>query len=674
MIKTIMLGLVLAAVALSGVMSVTMSVASAETVPSPLQQVQNGVPIGEIVCSNDRVLMVSQTGMPACVFEESVLELKTRWMATDTVDNDNILLPYDSDLKNTKIQISTNKTTTGNMNNVDMGEVPKNIPTSDNSINYDAELMSILEKDLIFTNKNKETDLNTLSESGPFGLPEKWPIYNVTYPRTAQVGVPFNVIYNYSFAIPDEETGSYVNFNEQCSEYGCGRMHFSATVSSYVNVTSDNLEYDRDLNGGKTIPMTNRTVYEYHPEFDNTQPLEETFTFVINEPDIDYRIGQIHVQIQTSHNDDLVYFYVGEDGNIIFDPMLKKEIFEQSSLAKSDVPSVTKAASVIRTELNKLQERPGDWTTNIVYAPVGLRDGPPPELYEYFAEKVLRQYPGENFEELFIYHNFTQTWIDDFLNAMPHLKPDDSLTSQAMDFLASYMLLPLAYGAEVTTTVFGQLVNTDEDGSSVFVHGGTVCAYDRDSFGLNPIIVNNEHVCSETAQSGTFVFEVPTIDPSGSGNTDLVLKAFAKNSHFEFFLDNSLGKVKIDDNTQFDNIPTSMLDVGFFDISEQQVSSGVPIEHQHFWALDRLTDIQEWYTSNVVASTDKIYVVYDPNVCKKGAGYDPSNFNLDLSHTETEGGVDCTLDYHGNVYSPLTNQDTLAHEYGHVVFLSFYHV
>ena len=178
MLKIIILGLVLATIALSG----TMSAASAETVPSPLQQVRDGVPIGEIVCSEDRVLMASPSGMPACVFEESVLELKTRWMATDTMDNDNILLPYDSDLKNTKIQISTNKTTTGNMNNIDMGEALKSIPTSDNSINYDAKLMSILEKDLIFTNKNKETDLNTLSESGPFGLPEKWPIYNVTYP------------------------------------------------------------------------------------------------------------------------------------------------------------------------------------------------------------------------------------------------------------------------------------------------------------------------------------------------------------------------------------------------------------------------------------------------------------------------------------------------------------
>ena len=78
MLKIIMLGLVLVAIALSGVMSVAMSVASTEIVPSPLQQVRDGVPIGEIVCSEDRVLMTSPSGMPACVFEESVLELETR--------------------------------------------------------------------------------------------------------------------------------------------------------------------------------------------------------------------------------------------------------------------------------------------------------------------------------------------------------------------------------------------------------------------------------------------------------------------------------------------------------------------------------------------------------------------------------------------------------------------
>ena len=74
MLKIIIFGLVLVAIALSGIMSVT----SAETVPSPLQQVRDGVPTDEVMCSEDRVLMESQSGMPACVFVDSVFVLDKR--------------------------------------------------------------------------------------------------------------------------------------------------------------------------------------------------------------------------------------------------------------------------------------------------------------------------------------------------------------------------------------------------------------------------------------------------------------------------------------------------------------------------------------------------------------------------------------------------------------------
>ena len=67
MLKIIMLGLVLAAVALSGVMSV----ANAETVLSPLQQVRDGVRADKVICSDDHILMLSPSGSPACVFEAS---------------------------------------------------------------------------------------------------------------------------------------------------------------------------------------------------------------------------------------------------------------------------------------------------------------------------------------------------------------------------------------------------------------------------------------------------------------------------------------------------------------------------------------------------------------------------------------------------------------------------
>ena len=78
MLKIIVLALVLAAAALSGVMSVAMSVASTETVPSPLQQVRDGIRADKIVCSDDRVLMLSPSGSPACVFEASGEMLEQR--------------------------------------------------------------------------------------------------------------------------------------------------------------------------------------------------------------------------------------------------------------------------------------------------------------------------------------------------------------------------------------------------------------------------------------------------------------------------------------------------------------------------------------------------------------------------------------------------------------------
>ena len=107
MLKITVLGLVLAAVALSGVMSVAISVTSAETVPSPLQQVRDGIMASKVVCSNDRVLMVSQSGMPACVYATSTSDLLQRGftlvLVQDTpVDISNELPAryiYESDIK-----------------------------------------------------------------------------------------------------------------------------------------------------------------------------------------------------------------------------------------------------------------------------------------------------------------------------------------------------------------------------------------------------------------------------------------------------------------------------------------------------------------------------------------------------------------------------------------------
>ena len=74
MLKITMLGLALAAFALSG----AMVAAGAETIPPPLQQVRDGVTADKVACSDGHVPMASPSGNPVCVFEQSVLKLESR--------------------------------------------------------------------------------------------------------------------------------------------------------------------------------------------------------------------------------------------------------------------------------------------------------------------------------------------------------------------------------------------------------------------------------------------------------------------------------------------------------------------------------------------------------------------------------------------------------------------
>ena len=49
-----------------------------DRIPTPLQQAKDRVPADDVACNDDRVLMLSPSGMPACVFETSVGALEQR--------------------------------------------------------------------------------------------------------------------------------------------------------------------------------------------------------------------------------------------------------------------------------------------------------------------------------------------------------------------------------------------------------------------------------------------------------------------------------------------------------------------------------------------------------------------------------------------------------------------
>ena len=49
-----------------------------DRIPTPIQQTKDRVPADDVACNDDRVLMLSPSGVPACVFETSVGALKQR--------------------------------------------------------------------------------------------------------------------------------------------------------------------------------------------------------------------------------------------------------------------------------------------------------------------------------------------------------------------------------------------------------------------------------------------------------------------------------------------------------------------------------------------------------------------------------------------------------------------
>ena len=65
-----------------------------------------------------------------------------------------------------------------------------------------------------------------INEGTTFSLgPKIWPIYNVTFPGTAQVGVPFDVTFEYTYVIPDEDTGRYTHPEMQCTSWRLSLIH-----------------------------------------------------------------------------------------------------------------------------------------------------------------------------------------------------------------------------------------------------------------------------------------------------------------------------------------------------------------------------------------------------------------------------------------------------------------
>lgn len=567
---------------------------------TPHEQFRAGVPPEQIECRDGLVLMETNSGKPACVNKTSVERLEHHgWSAIGTAHHDNASRTH---------------------------AVTASEPG--------AHAMTI----------RLQPDAEVLGELGQ-GV-TYWPKYEVTFPETVRVGEKFDVVWDYAYIIPGDD-GNYSEFKQKCD--WCEMFHaFQIDVPTYVDFEHELSEVfvlnSTDL---RYRPVQSTNAYDVRPPFNNTGPLQERFTFTINEPDTSYRYGVIHVTIY-GHGNDVIYFAVGLNGTVALSKEYLGNVVEDPG---------SRSVRGAPNPLGQLVRAPSDlgYITREDYVANGPYDGPD---LDFYAE-IVRETPNKTgLEQELLSSHIKQSWIDEFFEAYPEFASQRVLAS-LMDWI-----LPPAYGASSSVQVVGKILNTDPDGRRSPVHDALVCAYDDDNLHV-PLRVGTTNACSSTSSSGNFRLNVPARDPT-NGNTDLVLKIFAENRYIIIYSSFGLQRTHIETPVMRD-ISGPMVNFGRVDISSPQYGR-VPPEHRSFWALEELTSIVDWYDEELDVPSERLEVVYDPDRCL-ATGVDPDSKKMTLAHT-TYGSRDRPCVHH--LISPLSNSDTLAHEYGHFVFLHAY--
>ena len=429
--------------------------AFAETV-SPYKQFQNGVPLEQIRCIGPKILMETGREMPACVNHDTAQKMQQRgWKVLEMPYPDALESPANTELGNAETYTSAKMISAGSM------------------------------------------DKYMASSAGFSSI---FPLYNLTFPEQVRVGERFEVVLDYTFAIPsvekDEQTGvEFLNYEDPeeacsvaCMEYlkqvGSG---FFMVRNTYVDLENkEAYELLGIVNNTYHIPVREFEHRFMAPAYDNTQPHQETFAFTINETGTEFPLGEIQIDFN-SKGHGIIYFYVKPDNTIrLSDEPIIVEGFMLVENHHSDLPPPNSTA-------RSTSEEPYDLI--------------PESAWEDFAE-YLRMIEGE----VDSYYGFLQghietgavneEWIDSFFESYPEF--DDRLKSQSFTPPLSF-LLPSAH-AQIppTSFVYGYAYYYDLDNAKTVLKNTKICAYTKIYQDYGPVMNGQTHICDETDMSGFF--------------------------------------------------------------------------------------------------------------------------------------------------------------------------
>ena len=485
-------------------------------------------------------------------------------------------------------------------------------------------------------------------------LQSVFPKYNFKIPTTANVGEEFTVKYFYGFEDSKLDT--------KCQEDKCGDMILHVLFDG--NVSVDRTDYD-----DKVIHSVDRyanveferTVLFFEDIYHNEETFkEESFTFVIQEPKNNYYSGSIKFIVEGG-SDVHADYYIDPKGVIHFakndgiTPDFNASNAEQENRGERaneiyQLVTVKQAAEDAKyaTQESVTVQEPS-------YIPEELWESFAEFLRIYHADKNIRQWLSNEQE-----NNLTSEFIEDFLDAYPEFE----VSTQTYDPFS--FILPLIQYANAQipsfSFVFGTVKYYDIDGSQAALENTKVCAFSNIGDTWTPLFNGQTQVCATTSSTGHFSVSTPY-------NSNFRMQAMSENDHAVVYDD-----INFQNNNHLFTLPFGNkmnINSGSQNYGSHSTSSSAD-EAKPFKTIGHISDLNAWYKSNVSYTPKKTIIEFDnTEECPVGVG--PSSKLFSISDTQRFNEIKQAFENcPNNLISPMTNKDTLGHEYGHIQFYEQY--
>jgi len=148
----------------------------------------------------------------------------------------------------------------------------------------------------IITHSTPIQDQDTVSAIG--GCPTNWPVYSIDTPSQVAIGEEFDVIIDYSYAIPDVDAG-YEDpddiFEPDKYHELCLDSEILIRTPSFVKILDQRYVHEGHQERWDTSPPTLRDEGIIPYEFDNTGPQQEIITMRIDQPRFGDQLAEIYI-------------------------------------------------------------------------------------------------------------------------------------------------------------------------------------------------------------------------------------------------------------------------------------------------------------------------------------------------------------------------------------------